>query len=212
MTLTLVTAPMALALTLAEVKAHLRVEDTANDEDALIMSLTRAAHEHIDGRDGWLGRALLTQTWDLVLDRFPKNRTRARGYIGPGFAADAIRVPLPPLISVTSVKYIDSDGVLQTWAASKYTVDIKSQPGRITPAFGEVWPSTRGEINAVTVQFVAGYGADWNSVPTPIKHAMLLLVGHFYEHREEVVVGITTARLPVAVEALLGPYQVWDEG
>ncbi|KKL94488.1 hypothetical protein LCGC14_1864120 [marine sediment metagenome] len=211
MTLTLITAPVGLVFTLAEVKAHLRVEDTANDEDALILSLMRVVQAHLDGCDAWLGRALLTQTWDLVLDRFPGHRTRAGGYTGSGFAADAIRVPLPPLVSVTSVKYTDTDGVEQTWGTSNYTVDINSQPGRIVPAYGEIWPSTRGEINAVTVRLVAGYG-DRNAVPMDIKHGMLLMIGHLYEHREEVIVGTIVAKMPMAADALLGPYQVWDEG
>lgn len=209
MTLTLVTAPAELALTLAETKAHLRVEDVANDEDALILALTRAAHEHLDGKDGWLGRALLTQTWDLVLDGFPGRRTRAGGYSGPGFAADAIRVPLPPLISVTTLKYIDTAGDEQTWDAANYTVDIGSQPARIIPVYGVSWPAARAAVNSVTVRIVAGYGSR-NAVPMTIKHAMLLLIGHWYEHREEVLVGTIAQRLPSTVEALLMPYQVWD--
>ncbi len=212
MTLTLVTAPAELALTLAEVKAHLRVEDIANDEDALILSLIRAVHEHLDGRDGWLGRALITQTWDLVLDGFPGTRSRAVGYTGIGDASNAIRVPLPALQSVTTLKYTDTAGDEQTWDAANYTVDINSQPGRIVPVFGVSWPVARSVMNSVTVRFVAGYGNDWNSVPAPIKHAMLLLIGHWYEHREEVVVGTIAQMLPVAVEALLASYRVWDEG
>jgi uncharacterized phiE125 gp8 family phage protein len=212
MTLTLIAAPTNLVLTLAEVKAHLRVEDTANDEDALIISLLRAVHERFDGRDGILGRALITQTWELTLDAFPSTRSQALGYRGPGFAADAIVMPLPPLVSVTSIKYTDTAGTEQTFSSASYTVDITSQPARIVPVYGETWPSTRGEINAVRVRFVAGYGADWNAVPVPIKQAMLLVVAHWYEHREDVLVGVPASQLPMGAEALLLPYQVWDAG
>src|SRR4030067_860491 len=103
---------------------------------------------------GWLSRsrkreqkktrnnmsALITQTWELYLDAFP---------------AWEIRVPKPTLQSITSIVYTDTDGILQTLAGSMYLVDNKSEPGRITPAFGEVWPVTRAQINAVIVRFVA---------------------------------------------------------
>lgn len=186
-----VTAPAEEPLTLTEAKAHLRV--TAADDDTYITTLIIVARQWAENVTR---RALITQTWDLFLDKFPS-------MLSPG---SMIEVPLPPLVSVTTVKYTDTDGVQQTLSASLYDVDINAERGRITPAYGEVWPSTRAEMNAVEIRIVAGYGAT-AFVPVKIKQAMLLLIGHLYERREDTVVGVTPARVPQASEWLIADYQ-----
>lgn len=195
MALRLITAPAVEPMTLAEVKAHLRVDDT--DDDALIELYIKAATAYVDGEDGFLGRALVTQTWELVIDEFPENE---------------IMIPLPPLQSVSSVKYDDGAGVEQT--ASNYTVDDASEPGWIVPDTSG-WPSTFDGINAVRIQFVAGYLPNSDSppdlaanVPGSIKAAMLLLIGAAYANREQTVVGVISTQLPWGVEQLLRPYRV----
>jgi uncharacterized phiE125 gp8 family phage protein len=193
-------APVLEPLTLTEVKDHLRVDTT--DEDALIEGLIDAAVAHIDGADGWLGRALVTQTWEWRLDRFPWGNNWA----------DALRVPLPPLQSVTSIEYVDTAGVTQTWSDTLYKVDTSKEPGRIAPVYGETWPLTRDEIAAVTVTFIAGYGANPQDVPAAIRSALLLLIGNWYTFREPTITGTIVARLPMGVEALLMPHRVWGFG
>lgn len=203
--LALVTAPTDLPVHLNELKAHLRIPPTENLEDALILAYLRAAVSQIDGRDGWLGRALCTQTWDYILEGFPRvDRHRPWG---------EIRVPLPPLQSVTSITYTDENGDNQTLAASKYFVSgiSGSKAARIAPAFGETWPTTRDEPDTATVRFVAGYGT-FNDIPDPIKSALFLMVSHLYENREQVVIGQPVVPLPMAADALLAPYRVWSVG
>lgn len=104
-------------------------------------------------------RAFITQTWEDKRDGFPSSD-------------DAIWLPKAPLISVTSVTYVDTNGVTQTWSNALYTVDAPAGPkarfGQIVPNYGQVFPSTRDVVNAVTVRFVAGYGAA-AAVPTLIK-------------------------------------------
>ena len=187
MGLVLVTAPAEEPLTLAQAKEHLRA--TTSDEDALIAMLIRAARRQAESLTH---RRLVTQTWDWVLDEFPEW---------------CVELPYPPLQSVTSVKYIDTAGVEQTLAGSSYQVDAKTQPGRLMPAYGAVWPSTRTEtFNAVTVRLVCGYGLA-GAVPEDIKAAMLLMIGHLNEHREEVS-DFETFEVPRAAEHLLAPYRV----
>lgn len=185
----LTTAPTTEPLTVAEGRAHLRVDDSSDNDtiDALITTTRERVEEE-------LGRALITQTWTLTLDRFPH---------GP------IELPRPPLQSVTSITYIDSDGASQTWGSSLYRVDTAAQPGRITPAYGESYPTTRDVTGAVTVTFVAGYGAAAADVPRPIRQAMLLLLGHAYAHREIVVAGTIVSPIPQSMDWLLDPYRVW---
>lgn len=188
MPLTLVTAPATEPVTLAEAKAHLRVD--VADDDTLIAALIVAAREHAER---FTHRALITQTWDWSVDGFPA----------------IIVLPKPRLVSVTSITYMDSVGNSQTLAVSNYTVDGKSEPGRIVPAFGNQWPVTQGVINAVTVRFVAGYG-DASAVPQGIKQAMLLMVGHWYDHREAVAHAQTVVEVPMAVDMLLMGHRVWS--
>lgn len=186
MGLTLVDVPSTEPVTLAEAKSHLRV--TGADDDTLITALIVGARQ---ATENFTHRALITQTWDLTLDAFP----------------DEITVPLPLLQSVTSISYIDGNGASQTLASTEYTVDAKSEPGRIVPAYGKSWPVIRNIINAVTVRFVAGH-ADAAAVPQAIKQALLLQIGHLYEHRESVNIGSSVTELPMASEYLLWPYRV----
>jgi uncharacterized phiE125 gp8 family phage protein len=207
--LVLVTAPEQEPVSLAEVKAHLRVDH--DNDDALLGALIVAAREHLDGRDGWLGRALMPQTWQLVMDHFPFATDRYLGIRYPEPEWFAIRVPLPPLISVVSIKYIDSEGEEQILAEEQYVVDTASEPARIYPAYGTTWPTTRCIPNAVTVDFECGYpfGEPEGcppvapvTVPRPIRMAMLGLVAHWYENR------VVSGPAPQWINALLAPYRV----
>lgn len=186
MSLTIFSAPAAEPVSLVEAKSHLRV--TSTDDDTLISALIVATREQAEA---FTRRSLVTQTWDLTLDRFP----------------ETIEVPLPPLQSITSISYVDEEGVTQTMASSDYTVDTKSSPGRIVPAYGTSWPTTREIINAVTVRFVAGYGAALD-VPQAIKNGMLLHIGHLYANRESVNIGGVVTQIPLTTDWLYAPYRI----
>jgi uncharacterized phiE125 gp8 family phage protein len=196
MSLSLVTAPTLEPLTGDEAKLHLRIDGTSA-EDALVDTLIKAARQHVET---FTQRALLTQTWDWKLDAFPVCR---------------FTLPMACVTSITSISYIDRDGASQTWSSAKYLTDLptgpKSQFGRIDTAYGEIYPQTRCQMNAVTVRFVAGYGSAASSVPAAIKAAMKLLIGHWYQNRESVVigVGIGAVDVPQAVDFLLWPYRCW---
>ena len=198
MGLQLITAPLVYPITLEEAKAHLRVD--YSDDDALINALISAATLHVDGKDGWLGRALVEQTWDLHLDAFP---------------CDAIKIPLPPLISVTGVFYRDDDGIERTMLSEDYEVDNRSEPGWVVPG-DDGWPSVLDTINTVRVRFVAGYASGEDSpsdatdyIPMPIKQGILMYVATMYAHRENFVIGQSAVGLPWAAEQLLQPYRIY---
>ncbi len=185
----LVTAPTIEPVSLAEAKAHMRVD--FSDDDDLITALVVAARQQAENHTN---RVLLTQTWDWTLDRFPCTRT--------------FEVPRPPLQSVSSITYKDTNGDEQTFSSSKYLVDTGSERGRISLADGESWPATKAEINAVTIRFIAGYGDTAATVPQQIRQAILMMVGHLYEHRESVAAGVAATEVPFSTRALLGPYEV----
>src|SRR5690606_14420890 len=144
-----------------------RVDGT--DEDTLITGLIAAARETVET---FAGRALITQTWELVLDDWPDS--------------DTIKLPRPPLQSVTSVTYVDEAGVSHTLSSASYIVDTDSEPGRLVLKAGESWPSeTLQAANGVRVRYAAGYGAA-AAVPEKFKLAVKLLAVHWYENREPV--------------------------
>ena len=202
MYLTLITPAASEVISMEEAFTHLRIDGVADspphvDYD-LVESLVKTARQHLEGRDGWLGRAFVTQQWKLTLDSFPGCHSR-NGVI--------IHVPLPPLQSVDSITYIDTSGTTQTLDAADYQVDKTSVPARIAPAYGKTWPSTLNQLATVNITFTAGYG-NASAVPEPIKQAMLLLIGHFYEHREAVS-PTAMAELPMAVMALCAPFRTF---
>lgn len=165
---------------------------TGSDDD-LLNALITTARQHVENT---LRRSLITQTWELWMETFP--------------STDYIEIPLPPLISVSSITYYDVDDTVATMDADEYFVDVKSEPGRVSLNDGESWPSTTlRPHNGVCITFVSGYGAA-ASVPKAIKQAILLLISHLYENREAVTTsGGAPNELPFAVNALLYPYRIW---
>ena len=182
-------APASEPVSTAEAKAWVRQDLDA--DDTLIGALITAAREQAEIVTG---RALITQTLVWRMDGFP-------GHV--------LRVPRPPLQSVTSIAYTDTAGDAQTLAASKYQVDTKSQPGRLAPVFGEVWPTVEiGTLNPLTITLVAGYGDNATDVPEGIRHGIMGILAHLYEHRESVVTGTIATQLPQHAIDLLEPYRV----
>lgn len=186
--LSLVTPPAEEPITLSEAKAYARID--FSDDDTLIAGFIVAARQQCETITR---RALITQTWDLILGEFPERE---------------IEIPLPPLQSVTSITYLDDSGVSQTLATSVYKVDTANLPGRITLKSGQSWPSTYDESAAVTIRFVAGYG-NAAAVPDGIKSWLKLRTSTMYEHREESQVGTSIVTMPRDFTiGLLDPYRV----
>jgi len=185
------TAPAAEPISTADAKLHLRVD--VSDDDDYIDALVSAARKRLEQE---AGVALITQTLEMHLDAFPAD-------------GGAITVLRPPLQDVSSITYIDSNGDEQTWSSDDYRVDTKSWPGRITPAYNEVYPTTREITGAVTITFLAGYGAAGSAVPQDLIHALKMLIGHWYENREDVITGTITSKVPKAFDWLIAPYKVY---
>lgn len=200
----IVTPPSVEPVSLAEAKLHLRV--SISDDDALISSLITAARSVCETR---LRRAICTQTIDCYFDNFPWGGgyyNRMIRQMGPSpywlpTSTGLLDLPRPPVQSITGVYYLDYNGTYQTIDPSLYTYSVGT-PGRIQPVFGKVWPIARPTIDAVRVRLVVGYG-DASAVPETIKAAMKLMVGNWYENREEVIVGSTITEVPNSVDALL---------
>lgn len=183
-TLTLTTAPASEPLTAEEARRHCRIEDAS--EDSYIETLIEAARRYCENITD---RAFITQTWKLYLDSFPTE----------------IELRRCPVISITSITYIANDGTTTTLSTDVYQLLPGTEPGIVTLKYNQTWPSIRGDVRGVIVTFTAGYG-DASAVPESIKHAMKLLIAHWYRNRESVITGTISKDLEQTVEALL-----WSE-
>ena len=183
MSLTLVTAAATDPVALSEAKLHMRIATTVTDDDDSITKLIAGATKYAQD---FMRRQFVTATYDLFLDKF----------------STEILIPLPPTQSITTVKYTDDAGVQQTLASSVYQLDTNTKPARLREAFNQTWPTTRQEMNAVEIRFLAGYGVA-TTVPESIKTAIKMLVAHWYENAEATIVGPNIKDIPLGVQDLL---------
>lgn len=163
--LSLVTAPAASPLTLAEAKAQMRVEHT--DDDTIIQRLIDAAVAFVDVT-GALGKAMITQTWAQWV----------------GMVPGTVQLMLGPVQSVTAIKYYDTDGVLQTATLSDFDVFGTPTSTTVSPKSGKSWPVAQNRPYAIRIEYVIGYGDAASDVPQTVRHALMMLVAHWYENRE----------------------------
>ena len=184
--LVLKTAPVDTAISLAEAKQHLRVDSDYDDDNAYITALIGVATNQVEE---FTRRRLITQTYNLYFDVFPPYIDLQVGIIQ----------------SLTHVKYYDTSNSLVTLAASEYDLDDKIRPGRIYESNNGSFPDSYDRPNAVEIEFVVGGTAD--DVEDAIKQAMLIIVGRYYEQRQDVVIGTQVAELPLMVEYMLTPYR-----
>lgn len=183
------TPPATEPLTAAEVATHCRLPDLTLAQTVHLDILISAARQAAETE---LRRYLITQTLDAYFDKFP-----GADYWpidSSNIKPASNQIILPPLQSVVSITYLDAAGTTQTLSPDRYIVDSVSEPARIFPATGFTWPATKDQVNAVKVQFVAGYG-NAEAVPNNIKLWMLLRIGHAYENREPVIIGASTSEL-----------------
>jgi uncharacterized phiE125 gp8 family phage protein len=168
--------------------------DLAPEDAAYLDELISAAVDRLDGPQGLLNRALITQTWQARLSCFCLE----------------LRIPLARCQSVTAVQYLDTAGVEQTLAPSAYRVTgLLTDECRIRPATGTSWPSTLADPEAVKVTFVSGFGDAPEHVPGSLRHALLEMVATAYEHRESVVVGSSFSVLPQSASRAAQDWVVW---
>jgi uncharacterized phiE125 gp8 family phage protein len=186
MALVMTSGPSLEPITLAQAKDHLRVDDTT--QDTLIASLILTSRLHIEAA---LGLSLIQQSWRLTLNTAT----------GASPLPAAIRLPLHPVSALTSVKSISTDGTITTLPETATKLDL-GPPAFVSANSGR-WPSG----DSLTFLFTAGFGPSATDVPAPIRQALLLLVAHWYEHRDPIEIGCSETAIPHAVSSLLHPYR-----
>lgn len=191
-----VVQPTAEPLSVDEVKLHLRIDGT--DEDDWIEPQITAARQ---AAENFCNRYIAEQGVEMRVPAWPCSV----GY-------DQLPGSYPAREVV--VKYIDSDGAEQTLDPALYVVQDFSAPSRLRHAYGQSWPPARYEPEAIRITYTAGYSVPGMSpegpypLPAAIRSAMLLMIGNWYENREAVVVGSSVAELPLGVQSLLWPYRM----
>jgi len=186
------TQPAVEPVTLAEAKAHLRV-DTA-DDDTYITGLVRAAREWVEQ---YLDRTLVHTQWVMRFDKFPPDGTLD------------IELPRPPMVAsgtatAVALTFTYENGDTATYSTASFRVDRASTPGAVKTNYGQTWPPHRQDDNAISVTWWAGYGASGSDVPAAIRHAILMLCSHWYETRgATVATGAVPQDVPFGVMSLL---------
>lgn len=178
-----VISPPGALIPIADLRQHLKLDASggSHPDDAMVLALAESARAYCEH---YSACSIGEQTLELALDEFPDST--------------AIALPQGPVQSIVSVKYIDTAAVEQTLSTSAYLLDDYRTPAYVVPAVDTVWPYTLSVVNAVKLRYLAGS----NTLAPAIRAAMLLLVGHWYEHREAVAAG-NFAEAPLGVRALL---------
>ena len=187
--LVLHTAPTSTVISLSEAKAFLRIDSDYDDDNTYITSLINVATQVVEE---FTRRRLMTQTYKIFYDEFPPY----------------IDLQVGDVASVSGIKYFDESNTQVTLHSSNYDVDTKVRPGRIYESEDGNFPNTYERPNAVEVEFIVGGTS--SDVPAPIVQAIYIIVGRYYENRQDVVLGTQVQELPLMVDHLLTPYRLLE--
>lgn len=179
-----VTDPAAEPVTVADFKAHVRVD--GSDEDTLIETYIASARQMYEN---YTSRVLITSAWKQAQDDVPAGRE--------------IVLFRGPVASVTAIKYLDEAGATQTFAGANYTTDLLRTPARIWLNDNADWPDVGDFPSCFWVEFSAGYGASGTNTPARARLAVTLLAAHLYEHRLPLNIGNIVNELPFSLRHLL---------
>jgi uncharacterized phiE125 gp8 family phage protein len=181
----LTSPPQAEPVTLAEAKAHLRVD--TSEEDALIGKLIAAARRHVEAQTGL---ALIAQGWSHFLDRWPCGRE--------------VELPLGPLLSIDEVRVYGEDDEASIIDPAHYFADAVARPARLVLRQDRLWPQPGRVANGIEIKVTAGFGDEPEDVPEDLSDAMLRLLAYWFENRGD---EDRPALPPLGVEMLLQPFR-----
>ena len=188
MALTVTTAATQEPLTVEDVKRHLNLLN--EDHDTYLESLIGAARAVCETR---ARVTAITTTYTETFDCFP--------------SGGAIELTAGPVQSVSAVRYTDTEGTEQALSGSDWTAKLDAAPAQVLRGYGVTWPSIRdsGVAAPVSVEYVAGYTSP-DDVPDAFKHAMKLMIGHWWSVRESVA-QVSFSEVPMSAKSLLAT--VW---
>lgn len=186
-----ITGPALEPLMLADVKDRLGIPPDEDTQDSLIDYLIQAARED---SEGYMQVSLISRTLEIALPAF----------------ANTIELPLQPVQSITSIKYIDTAGTEQTLDPAVYSLDTYHHTHRVVLAYDQAWPSARATTNAIKVRYAAGYGDTGDTIPQAIQHAMILMIDNWLKASISQDGNAYVRTRPYAAEQLLNKYRIWS--
>jgi uncharacterized phiE125 gp8 family phage protein len=181
------------AISLEEIKDHLRIERGETADDEYLEGLRDVATEHVQDLTGL---RLLTSVWYSYREDWPDH--------------DNFELPYAPLQSVasTGITYTPSSGGSLKFSSTGWQQDSVSVPPRVVLKYDNDWPSEQLDINnPIRIKATYGYATS-SKIPASLKHAMLLMIGNWYEHRESIVMGVSPAEIPRYITNMLDRYKV----
>ena len=209
------TNPSVEPVTIQQLDTTLRGDGIlAAEEDLFLTELIKSAREYVEE---YTGRALINQTYTLVMDTWPIAEGHNLGWwdgVRQGSIVmdqqGYVELPIAPLQSVTSVTTFDDDNSSTVFASSNYFLDTVSQPGQLILNTGTVWPVFTRTRRGIQIIYVAGYGSNPTDVPGALRTAVLGLATHWYENREMVKTQSdqNQAMAPLHVQSLLNRWKV----
>lgn len=187
----LITPPLIEPVSLAEARAHLRLDDTA--EDTLLGAMIAAARVHVENATR---RVLIEQRWRLTLDAWP--------------ASGRLVLPVAPVGAIDAVTLRGADGTTRPMPEGALVVDLAASPARLQLAGGATLPPL-APLAGITIDLTAGYGPSPVAVPQPLREAIMQLVARWFEHRDGLAPALTAA-VPDQVRDLIAPYRLLRVG
>jgi len=174
-------------VSLTEAKSHLKVDTTADDTyiESIIKAATQLSEEYTNR---FFIDTIILQT----CSDFAQLQTLFKSKVS----------------AVDSIKYYDSDNIIQTLDSAVYETQLQYEPSQIELADGKSFPAITKRNDAVRARYTVGYGSSASDVPEIIKQAILLTIGNFYQNRNSVVIGRIATELPMNVKWLLDTYKV----
>lgn len=185
MTSFLLAGPAKEPVSLAQAKAHLRVDDDA--DNGLVESLITSARIHLEAVTG---RALIEQSWRLVRDDWPDN--------------GIVTLPVGPVSAIDEIRTYDTSGNPLIIDVGTVLLDGQGVPPRVVLAGAR--PSVRHRLG-VEIDFTAGYGTEAGDVPADLIQALLTLVAYWYENRDTVLVVGARGLIPSGFDRLIASYK-----
>lgn len=179
-------------VSLDTIKKHVRIDHS--DDDDMLLLYAEAARERWEEQTGYV---LMSQTWKCVLDDFPNIPLTG------GLYANPISLHKHPVSNINSITYRDPTGENRTLAIDSVHLDFDSRPCRVAPRSSR-WPLTDRNIGAVSIEFVAGVD-NQSLIPKVIQIALLMMISHWYEHREEAS-EVSLSVVPSAVRTIMNLY------
>lgn len=195
-TYNLTTAAAALPVSLAEVKAFVKLDATDTSEDTALTYMIEAATalgEKYTGRD-FINKGYTTFRGDFC---------------------DPLELRRSKVSAISSINYMVNGAYTLLDSSVYYLQDVNDFP-YIYLQNNQSWPDNVDDLpQAVKIIFTSGYGAAGSNVPSGLKMAILNHITYLYSNRGDCGGDCSSGAaggLPPAVKSLYTPYRIINIG